>query len=204
MRASLVRDSDGLTKQQRALVLHVEEGMSVVAAYRAAYPNSRANYQSVWRNANYTLKRPKVAAFREALRARALERHDATVDRVVAELCAIAFANMADYVTVRDGHAGVNLAPLTRAQAAAIAELRTVETRIGRGDAARDVIRVTFRLHDKIAALEKLGRHLGIFRDRVEVTGKNGAAIGIDDVTPMERARRIAFILARARKGDAN
>ena len=36
----------------------------------------------------------------------------------------------------------------------------------GRGDDAREVRRVKFKLADKIAALEKLGRHLGMFVER--------------------------------------
>lgn len=202
MRSGRKTDADGLTVQQRRLALRVAEGGDLATAYREAYPNSRASDTTVLREAKRTLARPAVAAFLEGLRQRALDRHDATVDRVVAELSAIAFANMADYIRVEDGLATVDLDRLTREQAAAIGELRTEETRTGRGDAARDVVKVTFKLHDKMSALEKLGRHLGLFRERVEVTGKDGGAIEVDDVTPMERARRIAFVLAQAGKGQ--
>lgn len=30
---------------------------------------------------------------------------------------------------------------------------------------------LTFKLHDKLAALDKLGKHLGMFKDKVEVSG---------------------------------
>lgn len=196
-------DADGLTVQQRKLALRVAEGVPLLVAFREAYPNSRARDKTAKTEATRILKRPKVAAFRDGQRRKVLDRHDATVDRVVAELSAIAFANMADYVRIQDGLASIDLENLTRVQAAAIGELRTEETRTGRGDAARDVVKTTFKLHDKISALEKLGRHLGLFRDRVEVTGRDGGAIQVDDVTPMERARRIAFVLAQAGRGNA-
>lgn len=192
--------ADGLTPQQRALAIAVAEGTATTAAYRKAYSNSRAADSTAAREARRILKLPYVAAFAEGLRQRALDRHDATVDRVVAELSHIAFANMADYMTMQDGLAYVDFTGLTREQAAAIGELRTEETRTGRGDAARDVTKLTFKLHDKISALEKLGRHLGLFREKIEVTGKDGGAIEVEDVTPMERARRIAFVLASAGK----
>jgi len=32
------------------------------------------------------------------------------------------------------------------------------------------------KMHDKVGALEKLGRHLGIFKDVHEHTGKDGAS----------------------------
>lgn len=38
------------------------------------------------------------------------------------------------------------------------------------------------KLHDKRAALEAIGRHLGMFKDRVEHTGKDGGPIQFDQV----------------------
>jgi phage terminase small subunit len=71
---------------------------------------------------------------------------------------------------------------LTRVQAAALQEV-TVEDYVdgrgddGRGDGARDVKRVKFRLGDKRAALVDLGRHLGMFVNKHQHTGKDGGPI---------------------------
>lgn len=56
--------------------------------------------------------------------------------------------------------------------------------------ATRDGLEV--KMHDQMRALELVGKHLGLFRDKVEVTGANGGPIEVDDV----RAR-IAGRLAR-------
>jgi hypothetical protein len=40
---------------------------------------------------------------------------------------------------------------------------------------------VKFKLHDKVAALEKLGRHLGMFKEKVEITGKDGGPVELSD-----------------------
>lgn len=56
------------------------------------------------------------------------------------------------------------------------------------------------KLHDKQAALVAIGRHLGMFKDRVEHTGKDGGPIEIDQVKSDADAftRSIAGLASRA------
>lgn len=58
------------------------------------------------------------------------------------------------------------------------------------------------KLHDKQAALVAIGRHLGMFKDRVEHTGKDGGPIQVDQVKSDAEAftRRIAGLAARQRE----
>ena len=75
---------------------------------------------------------------------------------VVDELRKIGFANMADYMKpTPEGAPSLDFSDLTRDQTAALSQV-TVES----GPAGK---RVTFKLHDKLGALDKLGRHLGLF-----------------------------------------
>jgi phage terminase small subunit len=102
---------------------------------------------------------------------------------------------MADYM--RAGPSGdpfLDFSSLTRDQAAALVEVTVDDYVDGRGENARDVRRVKFKLADKRAALVDLGRHLGIFRDRMELTGKDGNPLEVDlnDVR-----RRVAGRIAR-------
>jgi phage terminase small subunit len=84
----------------------------------------------------------------------------------------IGLANMQDYVG--EDFAVREISTLTRDQAAALAEI-TVETFMdGRGNKAREVRRVKFKLADKLAALGHLGRHHKLFTDMHEHTGKGG------------------------------
>jgi phage terminase small subunit len=55
----------------------------------------------------------------------------------------------------------------------------------------------TFQAPAANRSLELLGKHLGLFPDKVEHTGKNGGPIETVDMTPVEAARRIAFALQR-------
>jgi hypothetical protein len=82
----------------------------------------------------------------------------------VDELARVAFANMLDYIKVTaDGGVSVDLSQLERDTAAAILEV-VVDTYVdGRGENAKEVKRVRFKLADKRAALVDLGKHLGLF-----------------------------------------
>jgi len=57
----------------------------------------------------------------------------------------------------------------------------------GRGEDAREVKRVRFKLADKRAALVDLGRHLGMFVDRHEHSGPAGGPIETAALSPEER-----------------
>lgn len=93
-----------------------------------------------------------------------------TLDRVVREVALIGFANMADYIRPDgNGLAVVDLAALTRDQAAAIKEIKVEEFLVGRGEDARTATRTTLKIADKLPALLALGKHLGGFRERVDV-----------------------------------
>ena len=102
----------------------------------------------------------------------AASRTEITVARVLDELAKIGFANMHDFIrTTEDGVAYTDLSQLTRDEAAAISEIIVDEYKEGRGEDARDVRKVRIKLHDKQAALEKLGKHLGMFPNKVDVSG---------------------------------
>lgn len=102
---------------------------------------------------------------------RAITKLSITKEAVLGELAKLAFANMADYMKVgEDGQPTLNFKDLTRDQAAALVEITVEEFKDGRSD-KREVRRVKFKLADKQKSLEALGKHLGLFIDRVEMGG---------------------------------
>jgi phage terminase small subunit len=111
------------------------------------------------------------SAISEAQKKRS-ERTNITADRVLEELAKIGFLNMQDYITVQgDGTAYIDLSTLTREQAAAIQEITVDEYTEGRGEDARDVRKVKVKLYDKKSALDSIGKHLGMFVDKHELSG---------------------------------
>lgn len=95
------------------------------------------------------------AEIQEALRnAREAQerRTEITADRVLQELAHVAFANTTDFVKLSGGRVFLtDTDDLSRDQTAALSTIKE----------GRDGVEV--RLHDKIRALELLGKHLGIF-----------------------------------------
>lgn len=93
-----------------------------------------------------------------------------SLDAVIREVALIGFANIADFITVDSyGGAVVDLSRATRDQLAAVKEIKVEEFAVGRGDDARTAIRTTLKLSDKLPALIALGKHLGGFREKVDV-----------------------------------
>ncbi|HEX9721498.1 MAG TPA: terminase small subunit [Ramlibacter sp.] len=58
----------------------------------------------------------------------------------------------------------------------------------------------TFQAAPANRSLELLGKHLGMFPDKVEHTGKGGGPIQTEELGDTERARRIAFLLQQGLK----
>lgn len=95
-----------------------------------------------------------------------------TIQWVIEEMRKIAGANMQDYMkSTEAGDPYLDFSQITRDQAAALAEVTVEDFKDGRSD-SREVRRVKFKLHDKLSALEKLGKHLGMFKEQQEHSGK--------------------------------
>jgi hypothetical protein len=56
-------------------------------------------------------------------------------------------------------------------------------------------------MHDKIAAADKLLRHLGGYRDRVEHAGPDGGPITVAPVTHAQRLKAVMALIAKAEDG---
>jgi len=189
-----------MTRRQitRKQALFVAEYLVDLNATQAAI---RAGYSA--RNAGKIgpelLGKTRISAAIEAAQEARAQRTGVTADRVVAELAKIGFANMADYM--RSGHDGdpyLDFSALSRDQAAALQEVTVESYAEGRGDDKRDVKRVKFKLADKRAALVDLGRHLGMFVDRHELTGKDGGPIQTSELSAEERARQAVSMIDEA------
>lgn len=169
-------------KQQRFVEEYLVDLNATQAAIRAGYSAKTANEQGARLLANVSV----AAAVSEAQQARS-ERTEITQDMVLRELGKIGFANMQDYMRVgADGDPYLDFSGLSRDQAAALIEVTVEDFKEGRGEDARDVRRVKFKLADKKGALVDIGKHLGMFKDRVEHSGPGGG--------PVEMNHRIEFI----------
>jgi phage terminase small subunit len=137
------------------------KGSSIGAAYAAA------GFRPHDSNASRLSRNEHVRARVEELLAAGAEKAGVTVQRIVEELAKVGFANMQDYMRVGpDGDPVLDFSQLSRDQAAALAEVTVEDFKDGRGEDAREVRRVKFKLADK---------HLGMFNDK----GPQGGEIRI-------------------------
>lgn len=164
-----------------------------------AFANSPQKKASPDARALDMMKRPLIqAAIRERMAA-AMQRLELTADKVLAEVAKVAFANMGDYVRITgDGEPYVDLSGVNADQMAAITEVKSEDFVEGRGEDARDIRKVSIKLHDKMGALDKLMRYFGLYApDKLELTGRNGGpVVGVNiNMTAEEAAARYAETL---------
>ena len=97
-------------------------------------------------------------------------RTEVTQERVVMELARVAFADATDYVQVetRIINKGDIEVPIELAVHKETAEL-SADQRAAIASIKQGANGVEIKLHDKIKALELLGRHIGMFNDKLEV-----------------------------------
>lgn len=152
------------------------------AARRSGYKGTDRSMEVI---SSRLLKTPAVAAMVSSGMAKRAERTQITADRVLVELARIAFLDPADLFDANGNPRPI--ADIPEHARRAIIGCDVVQLYEGAGQTRKQDGEVRkIRLADKVRALELLGRHLGIIRDRVEVDV-------VDD-----RAAALARALARA------
>ncbi|HCA28897.1 MAG TPA: terminase small subunit [Ruminococcaceae bacterium] len=159
-------------KQQRFASEYMVDLNATQAAIRAGYSADSAGSIG-----NELLKKPDIRARISKAIAEQSKRTGVTADRVVRELARVAFANSRDIINY--GAATVKTTA-SNDDTAAIASVRVKRT--------KDGVEREIRMHDKLKALETLGKHLGMFEDNINL--KADAAVKIvDDISGSDDAK---------------
>ena len=128
-----------VTEKQKVFADEYLIDLNATRAYKVAYPTVKKDEVAAV-NGNRMLRNAKVAEYIQERMQERQKRTEITQDRVLNELAAMAFADVAEAVEIR------------------------------------------LKPSDKLKALELLGRHLGMFRDRVEVSGIDEEKKKLDDI----------------------
>jgi phage terminase small subunit len=143
-------------KQKRFVEEYLIDLNATKAAIRAGYSEKRASeigYQ--------LLQKTTVSeAIREAMQARS-ERTEITQDMVLRQLAKIAFADIKDFVIWNNNT--IKIKPSNEVDGTLLAEISESVSDSGR------VLKI--KRHDSLKALELLGKHLGMFKDKIEHSG---------------------------------
>lgn len=159
-----------LTKKQK---LFCEEYLIDLNATQAAI---RAGYSpaTAYSIGSENLTKPEIRTCIDKALAERSKRTGINADRVIQELAKIALLNITDVVNADDA---TIKGCANRDDTAAIlsVKVKTIPTQDG------DIVEREVKMNDKIKALELLGKHLGMFKDKVELSGELGVQI-IDDI----------------------
>ncbi|MFQ6827280.1 MAG: terminase small subunit [Faecalimonas sp.] len=157
-----------MTEKQKIFADEYLIDLNATRAYRAAYPNVKKE-ESAASAAARMLRNVKVAEYIAERMEERQKRTEITQDMVLQELAAIAFARATDYVSVRDGIVQVkDTDQLSDLQIAAITGIK--ETQNG----------IEVKLGSKEKTLELLGRHLGMWNDKLDMAGDMDMKIVVD------------------------
>jgi phage terminase small subunit len=128
------------------------------AAIRAGYSTDTAKEIG-----SENLTKPNIRAYIDKEIAERSKRTGINQDRVIRELARIAFVNANDVINIDEATLKDNA---TEDDTAAIAsvKVKTIPTKDGEG------VEREIKLTDKLKALELLGKHLGMFKDKVELS----------------------------------
>lgn len=178
-----------LTRNQKIFCDEYLIDLNATRAYKAAYKNVKKDETAAAAGARL-LRNVKVKNYIDEKMKEREKRTEITQDKVLKELAKIGFANVADYVKVVEKEYEENVIDdegniidtqiktyktvdmeltdnLTEDQQKVISEIK--ETRNG----------IEVKLNDKVKALELIGRHLGMFTDKVEHSGIVGSEVTI-------------------------
>ena len=172
-------------KQERFVAEYLIDLNATQAAIRAGYSEKTAQQQGSRLLLNVVVQEAIAKGQNKTA-----EKLKITKDRIVEELAKIGFSNMLDYMRAgSDGDPYLDFSDLTREQAAALSEVTVEDFKDGRGEDARDVRRIKFKLHDKKGALVDLAKMLGFMVEKHEHSGPDGAPIQTETRTWREVLR---------------
>lgn len=163
--------------QQYLIDLHVAN-----AAMRAGYSE-----KSAYSIGSENLTKPEIQAYIHDLQKNLEEKTQITTEKVLMELARIGFANVQDFVN--GGNSILELKHMEREKVAAVSSVTsTVRESAGKRGAPSEITTVTkITFHDKVKALEDLGKHLGIF----ERDNKQKSLVVVDNAALASIAAKI-------------
>lgn len=143
-------------KQKRFCEEYIVDLNGSQAAIRAGYSEKTSR-----QIASEYLTKPNILQFIQKLKDKRSQRTEITADQVIQELAKVGFSNVQDFIN--SGNEVQDISSIDTKKAAAVSSIKKSITHFGTDKSQGTKEVVEFKLWDKVAALEKLGRHLGIF-----------------------------------------
>lgn len=169
-----------MTDSQKRFCDEYLKDLNATRAYKVAYPSCKKD-ETARANSSRMLTNDNVKDYIEKKQEDIQKRTEVTQDRVIQELAAIAFRNATEFASVKGNRVKIkNTDNLEENVKKAIVGIKKGKNGI------------EIKSADKVQALELLGRHLGIFKDKLDVNIKEKE----------EKKNAIADILSQMKNVD--
>lgn len=171
-----------LTEKQKLFCDEYLIDLNITRAYKTAYASCKSD-EAAASNGNRLIRNDKVKEYiAERIKERE-ERTEITQDQVVKELAKIAFANITDFVDIVEETKDINKIDEFGCFYEEQVKVKEVDIKATK-DIPQDKIGVIasikqgangieIKTNDKVKALELLGKHLGMFKDNIDVSIKD-------------------------------
>lgn len=172
------KDESELTAKQRRFADEYLIDLNATAAYKRAGYAAEGNSAEV--NASRLLSNAKVAEYIQAAMDERSQETKIDANKVLSEIGKLAFA---DIRKVFDSEG--RLLPIHQLPdeiAASISSIEVVTSRVPGGEPADVEHTSKIKFWDKRGSLELLGKHLKLFTDKTELTGKDGGPVAITHI----------------------
>ena len=178
----------GLTVKQEKFAQNLFTGMSQREAYKAAYDAENMTDKSIDEKACELAANVKITERIGQLTEELRLRNTITVEKVLAELSKIGFADIKQYLEYKTAKTVVDYDKETGDP---VIDYKQIVDVVDSSEVDGSVIQeisiskdgmFKFKLHDKMAALEKMGKYLGMFTEKIEHTGKDGGPMEFEQI----------------------
>lgn len=165
-------------KQRRFIEEYLIDLNATQAAIRSGYSEKTAYAIGI-----ENLKKPQIASAIQSAMERRSDRTAVSQEKVVRELARVAFASVGKIMEDTNGGLMNNL---SNDDLAAVSCVKTKTSKYPNSD--EEITDREIRFHDKIKALELLGKHLGIFTENISIRGALPITI-VDDIGAADAGR---------------
>ena len=167
-----------MTKKQEVFANEYLIDLNATRAYKVAYPAVKKD-ETAAQAGSRMLRNVKVAEYIQEKMNQREKRTEITQDRVLQELAKLGFLDVRGFYD-KDGNPK-DLAELDDGIAACIVGLDVLEEYEGYGEDRELVGHVKkYKIADKLKALELMGRHLGMWNDKIDVNGAMDLKVTVD------------------------
>lgn len=172
-----------LTKKQKIFVDEYLIDLNGTRSYKAAYPNIKKD-ETAKAAASRLLTNVNVKNYIDERMKDREKRTEITQDRVLKELAKIGFADIKDYLEYKTAKTIVEYDQdgepiIDYRQIIDVIDSKDVDTSIIQEVSIGKDGTFKFKLYDKQKALVDIGKHLGMFVDKVEHSGAIGSEVNI-------------------------